>query len=263
MQALFNRWQGLQFKHVAIDHWAHWKVISGAQSPLFFEDLIAHKRGQCPGQRGQRHLSECLARGRNTQHTGQGMADALCVLQAVALHAGALQNDALEQGLTAGQAHQVGDGAGACRDTRHGHTAWVAAKQANVLLYPSQRRQLVLQPPVGRSIVKVHEAINANAVVDRHKNNALAGHGAAVVQGVGRATPHETTTGNPDHHRPRTISCGRAPHIQTQAVQIACMVSTARQTGLCGHGAKTITWANSHPWRDRLWCLPTTFTNGC
>ena len=104
-----------------------------------------------------------------------------------------------EQALGPGHGQERADAHGAGRLAEDRDVGRVAAEGRDVVAHPLERGDLVEQAEVRIAVGEVEEALGADAVVDRHADDAVAGEAAAV---VGRAGPDlEHAARDPDHDR--------------------------------------------------------------
>ena len=94
----------------------------------------------------------------------------------------------------------------------------VAAERGDVLLDPPQRRHDVEQAAVGRRVVEQQEAVDAQPVVERHADGAVAGEGAAVVGRDRAAAVAVRAAVDPHQHGQALAAALGGPDVEVEAV---------------------------------------------
>ena len=129
----------------------------------------------------------------------------------------ALGDGAPEQALGAGHGQQRADAHRAGRLAEDRDVVGITAEGGDVVPHPLEGGDLVEQAEVGVAVAEVEEALGADAVVDRHADDAVAGEAAAVVRTRPVPTSNmppgiQTMTGSP-----ADAEVGR-PDVEVQAV---------------------------------------------
>jgi hypothetical protein len=102
--------------------------------------------------------------------------------------AAALRDHAVGEPVEVVRAHQEAEAHRARRLPEGGDVRRVAAEGGDLLAHPAQRGELVAEPDVGLTAIERQEALEPEAVIDRHEHDAVTRERAAVVElGVGRA----------------------------------------------------------------------------
>ena len=131
----------------------------------------------------------------------------------------ALDDGAAEQPLGARHGEQRADAQRAGGFAEDGDVAGIAAEGGDIVAHPFERRDLVEQAEVGDAVAEVEEAFGADAVVDGHADDAVAGEAAAVVPGAGAgAVILVHAARDPDHHRQVRRAQVLGPDVEGQAV---------------------------------------------
>ena len=130
----------------------------------------------------------------------------------------ALGNGAPEQPLGTGHGKESADAHSAGRLAKDGDVIGVTAKGGDILTNPREGGDLVEQAEVGDSVSKIEETLGADAIIDSHADDAVAGEVTAVIPGrrTGRVILKHTAR-NPDHHRLPGRAKGGGPDIEVQA----------------------------------------------
>ena len=130
----------------------------------------------------------------------------------------ALQHRAPEKACGARHREQRADADGAGRLARDRHGARVAAEGRDVVAYPLQGRHLVEEAEVRRCVGQEREPLDAEPVVDRDRDDAVAGEGGAVGHRYGAGAVDERPTVDPDEHRQAPRVRVRGPHAQVEVL---------------------------------------------
>ncbi|GAB3855803.1 hypothetical protein GCM10027610_089650 [Dactylosporangium cerinum] len=102
-----------------------------------------------------------------------------------------------------------------------GDGARVTAEVRGVGGGPSQRREDVEQATVVGGVRQAQEPGDAEPVVDGDEDDAVAGEGAAVVQGRSGRPADEAAAVDEDHDRRRTVTAGGCPDVDGEVVGAA------------------------------------------
>ena len=115
---------------------------------------------------------------------------------------------------------QSGDRSRACRLAENGDAIGLTAEGPDVVTHPLQRCDLVKQASVGGRAVDLRKALDANAVVERHHDDApVPREMAAVVFGQAGHTDRVGAAVDPHHHRQPCARAGLGrPDVDRQPV---------------------------------------------
>src|SRR5260370_10949788 len=106
----------------------------------------------------------------------------------------------------------------ASRLAKDGDVLRITAEGSDILLHPDEGRDLVEQAEVGALVTQVEEAVRAEAVVDGHADDSVAGEATAIIIGYGTRPVRKSTAMNPDHDGQPDPAEVRGPDIEVQAV---------------------------------------------
>ena len=171
--------------------------------------------------------------------------------------------------------HQRADGNRPRRFAGDGHPRRISAERGDVLLHPPQRGHLVEQAVVARGVVRrllrqlrMHEeAEDVRAVVQRHRDDALAGHALAVIPRLGAVAVLESAAEDVDEHRQLLAARLRGrPDVQVEAVLAHAVaaepVVRVRGEPLHAGGAERVGVAHARPVLHRLRFAPAQVAHG-
>src|SRR5215467_7887473 len=92
-----------------------------------------------------------------------------------------LGNSAAEEARGARHREQRSNTHAASRLAKDGDVLRVTAEGGDVLLHPGEGGDLVQQAEVGVPVTQVEEAVRAEAIVDGHADDAIAGEATAII----------------------------------------------------------------------------------
>ena len=130
----------------------------------------------------------------------------------------ALQHRAPEKACGARHREQRADADRAGRLARDRHGVGVAAEGRDVVAYPLQGPHLVEEAEVRRCVGQEREPLDAEPVVDRDRDDAVAGEGGAVGHRYGAGAVDERAAVDPDEHRQAPRVRVRGPHAQVEVL---------------------------------------------
>jgi hypothetical protein len=204
-RARSDRVAGQHRQHGAVDHGLERHAVQHELAPPGGVGGRPHLAGQGAlglDERVERHRGQALAGERDLQPLGKVPGDGAGGLGPQREVAGsALQDRAAEQPARAVHRHQAGRAHGARRLAGDRHLVGVPPEGGDVVAHPLERRDLVEQPAVLRSAVaEQQEAVGAEPVVDRHRDDAVPGEGRPVVHRHGAGPEHEGAAVDPHQH---------------------------------------------------------------
>ena len=168
---------------------------------------------------GGGHRGQPVARRGHLQLGGQAPGVVQRQVVGAGQHRGAAHGDhPVEQATGPGHRQQRHRSRRPGRLAAHRDPGRVAAERGDVALHPLQRRQPVEHPPVGRRALDGGEPLDAQPVVDRHHDHAVAGEARAPVPGAAVASRHEAATVDPHQHRQPAGAGVGAEHVEVEAV---------------------------------------------
>ena len=104
------------------------------------------------------------------------------------------------------------------------HLAWITAESRDMSLRPIDRRSLIKQSSIGRSIfsniIACQEAVCSQSVLNRHEYDAAVGRADKVrAASISSVTNSVSTTVNPQQYWQALVdSVGRGKHIEDQTI---------------------------------------------
>jgi hypothetical protein len=167
----------------------------------------------------RRHGAQTRRGGGHPQVGGDEVGDAACGPGRERVLCGsALQHRPSDQPCGARHREQRAAGHGACRLADDGHRARVAAERRDVVAHPFQGRNLVEKAEVRRRVGQEREPLDAEPVVDRDGDEAVAGERGPVRQRYGAGPVDERAAVDPHEDGQPTRARVGSPDTQVEVL---------------------------------------------
>ena len=193
--------------------------MTGENGPHRSTDAIRpFNRANAARSRSCGTSASAAAVGFQPQRCGDFVADGAGQVGAEVRSRHAMRNCPCEQVPRQWHDHECCDRTGPGGFAEHCDRSGIAAECADLLLHPTQRRNLVEEAPVGRGTTEFGESVHADTMVGRDHDDPRPGEYGTVITGIGRGPEPIATAVDPHHHRQTGRTWVGRPDVERQPI---------------------------------------------